>query len=168
MGVQCELGVPCKPGTKKVAPSSDGLQPYLSCFCVVFKITFLPVVLYENPVQTFGRHACSGLRCRNSKWEKQRGGKSSSLSCFLPLPPIPSRAQKVSAIDDDDSSESPLLQADVETSHMREFLKAAVLPGVRWWRKLPVGAGFFRQARARVVLVPWTGWADVAWLVHNP
>lgn len=36
---------------KKVAPSSDGSQPYLSCFCVAFKIIFLPVVLYENPVQ---------------------------------------------------------------------------------------------------------------------
>lgn len=48
---------------------------------------------------------------------------------------------------------------------MRELLKAAVLPGVRWWRKLPVGAGFFRQAQARLMLVPWTGWADVVWLV---
>lgn len=104
--------------------------------------------------------------------KQQMGGakRGKIFQSFLlsPPPPIPSRARRVSAIDDDDSSESPLLQTDVETSHMREFLKAAVLPGVCWWRKLPVGAGFFRQAQARVVLVPWTGWADVMWLVHNP
>lgn len=48
---------------------------------------------------------------------------------------------------------------------MMEFLKAAVLPGVRWWRKLPVWAGCFWQAQAHVVLVPWAGWADAVWQV---
>lgn len=80
--------------------------------------------------KTLGRQACSGLRCRNSKWEEQWGG---NIFWFflLSFPAIPSRAQNVSVMDDDDSSESPLLQADAETFHMTEFLKAAVLPGVQ-------------------------------------
>lgn len=52
---------------------------------------------------------------------------------MLSFPPIPSRALNVSATDDDDSSESPLLQADVGTSRMTEFLKGAVLPGLCFW-----------------------------------
>lgn len=78
---------------------------------------------------------------------------------------MPSRAQKISAINDGDSIESPLLQADVERFHMMAFLKAAVLPGAHWWRKLPVWGRVFLPARAHVVLVPWMGWTDAAWLV---
>lgn len=54
-------------------------------------------------------------------------GKFSSFSCFLfPLFQAEhSRFQRSMMMT---SSESPLLQADVETFYMMEFLKAAVLP----------------------------------------
>lgn len=124
-----------------------------TCFCVVFKRTFLPVMLCANLWETCMQWA---------EMQKQRMGGTKRRENFLVFlaffSPCPSRAWKISAIDDYDSSESPLLQADMETFHITEFLKAAVLPGVHWWRKLPLGAGYFWWAGAHLVLVPWMDW----------
>ena len=58
---------------------------------------------------------------------KKSGGKNLfnlSFVCLFFLFFPPNIAQKVSAINDDYSSGSPLLQAEVVTFHMAEFLKA--------------------------------------------
>lgn len=82
-------------------------------------------LLCEDPAQDFGRqadNACSGLRCRNSKWEeqKEKGGKP-VFNLFWPFHPF-HIAQKVSAVDDQQWVIAS--QVEVITSSMMEFLKA--------------------------------------------
>jgi len=135
MGAQCELSVSC------VAPSLDGSQSYLSHFFVVFKMAFLPMLLCENLARAFWRqpdNACSGLRCRNSKWEEQKErGKILFDLFFFWLFFSPSMAQMVSATDHDDSSGSPCLQAEAVTFCMKEFLK----PGLSQQSSCPRSSG---------------------------
>lgn len=58
---------------------------YLPHFSI-FKMSFLPVLLSENPAETSGRradNAYGGLKCGNSKWEEQKKKKENFCPFIL-------------------------------------------------------------------------------------
>lgn len=80
MGAQCKLGVFHK--VEEENRSYLSLCSYLSHFSIL-KMSFLPVLLSENPAEVSGRwadNAYGGLKCRNSKWEEQK--KEEFLSIY--------------------------------------------------------------------------------------
>lgn len=168
MGAQCELSAPCKHGARQqllpqtahnlICHISVLFLRCLSCQCCCVKT--LHKLLGDRLVM----HAvASDAETANGR-NKKRGKNLFNLFLFRLFP------HKYST---EGFSYWRWWQQWVTASSGRSgndgisesLAFAAVLPGVLWWRKLPVRAGFCRQARACAMLVLWIGCADAVWLV---